>query len=87
MSRHVFLALPVFDTNPAISVKANFGIAKVMPELKQAAHERDDDMTVTLQLKREVPLCLLPVSVETNFCAAKVTSEPKSPRLPREVNV
>jgi hypothetical protein len=44
-------------------------------------------MTFIPQLKCEVPLCLLPVSVETNFCAAKVTSEPKSPHLLHGVTV
>jgi len=37
MSWRMFFALRFVDRNLAISVKANFGIAKVMPELKQAA--------------------------------------------------
>lgn len=35
MSQHTFATLRGVVTKLAISVKANFGIAKVMPELKQ----------------------------------------------------
>jgi hypothetical protein len=41
MSRHTFSPSQIVGSKLAISVKANFGIAKVMPELKQAALLRE----------------------------------------------
>jgi len=40
MTLNPFSAQRIAIANLAISVKANFGIAKVMPELKQAALSR-----------------------------------------------
>jgi hypothetical protein len=44
-------------------------------------------MTFIPALKYEVASDALPVSVEINFCIAKVTSEPKSHRLVRGMTV